>query len=65
MNLFTFKVMGIKGEIVYTDFLSEGIIIEIKEESLSKASDKIREYLASNFLKCDKVILEKIELVKI
>lgn len=62
MSIFTYKIVGLKGEVVFTDFLSEGITVEIKAKKISEATDAIRQYLADNFLKCDHIVLQKIEL---
>lgn len=64
MNLFTFKVYGISGSVVYADFGPDGITVEIQADTVSQAADNIRDYLAKNYLKCSKVVLEKIEFCK-
>ncbi len=65
MNIFTFKVYGLRGNIVYADIGPEGIILEIQAESISNATDSIREYLNKSYLKCEKIVLEKIEIGRI
>ena len=57
---FTYKVSGLKGSVVFTDFLTE-IEITIEAEKISTATDKLRQYFADNFLSCDKIVLIKIE----
>lgn len=61
MKKFTYKVLGVKGDVVRTDFCSSGVIVEIESEKISIATDAIRQSLADNFLKCDKIELIKIE----
>jgi hypothetical protein len=61
MLKFTYKIMGLKGNIVYTDFCSDGIILEIKAKKISEATDNVRQYLTDNYLKCDRIELIKIE----
>jgi hypothetical protein len=62
MNIFTFKVYGIRGSVASADVGPDGIIVEIQAESLNNAADSIREYLNKSYLKCDKVVLERIEI---
>lgn len=60
---YTYRITGVKGDIVFTDFLDGNITIQIEGgNSMSSTSDCIRKFLADNHLKCDRVILEKIEL---
>lgn len=64
MFKYTYKITGVKGDVISTEFCSDGITIEIKAEKISEASDRIRQYLTDNFLKCDRVELQKIEFVE-
>jgi len=62
MNLFTYKVSGLKGSVVYTDFV-EAIEIQIKSDKISKATEELKNYFAQQFLTADKILLVKIEIL--
>ena len=64
MQTYTFKVYSISGSVARCDFLADGITVQIEAETISKASDSIRQYLSKEFLKCDRIVLEKIEISK-
>lgn len=64
MKKFTYKVFEITGDVVRTDFCSEGVTIEIESGKISEATSEIRQYLTDNFLKCDRIELMKIEILK-
>ncbi|MES2060232.1 MAG: hypothetical protein V4438_04345 [Patescibacteria group bacterium] len=61
MNKFVYKVSGLKGSVVYTDFQSE-VEITIEAKKISEATDKIRQYFADNFLQANQIVLIKIAL---
>jgi hypothetical protein len=64
MKKFTYKIFEVSGGVVKADFCSEGITVEIEGEKISEATDAIRQYLADNFLKYDRIELIKIEISK-
>lgn len=64
MKKFTYKVFGINGDIARADFCFDGILIKIESEEISEATDSIRQYLADNSLKCQRIELIKIEILK-
>lgn len=62
--IFKFTVSGLKGSVVYADFM-QNVEVEIEAEKINQATDALRKFFTDNYLQADKMMLHHIELNRI
>ncbi len=59
---FTFKIDGLRSTLINGHFKEGGVTVQLWATSYREADEKIEDYFAKGYLRCEKVTLEKIEI---